>query len=63
MQRGLIKKIFIGEKKKESADIDILKTIRKELKESDKLTDDVAELLKKLMLSSIKKPKSGTKAI
>ena len=31
MQRGLIKKIFIAEKKKGSPDIAILKTIRKEL--------------------------------
>ena len=62
MQRELIKKIFISEKKKGFADIDILKTIRKELKEADKLTNDVADLLKKLMLSSIKKPKSETKA-
>ena len=58
MQRGLIKKIFIAEKKKKSGDLEILKTIRKDLKESDKLTDDVAELLKTLMLASAKKPKS-----
>ena len=58
MQRGLIKKIFIAEKKKGSPDIAILKTIRKELKQSDKLTDDVAELLKALMLASVKKPKA-----
>ena len=58
MQRGLIKKIFIAEKKKGSPDIAILKTIRKELKQSDKLTEDVTELLKALMLASVKKPKA-----
>ena len=60
MQRGLIKKTFVAEKKKGLADIEILKTIRKELKESDKLTTEVSNLLKTLMLASAKqiKPKS-----
>ena len=60
MQRGLIIKIFITEKTKGCSDLEILKTIRKDLKESDKLTDDVAELLKALMLASVKKIKPDT---
>ena len=58
MQRGLIKKTFIAEKKKGLTDINILKSIRKELKESDKLTTEVSDLLKGLMLESAKQIKS-----
>ena len=61
MQRGLIKKIFIAEKKKDQADINILKTIRNELKSKDMLSDDVSNLLKELMLASIKKPTNSKK--
>ena len=61
MQRGLIKKIFIAEKKKDEADINILKTIRNELKSKDMLSDDVSNLLKELMLASIKKPANSKK--
>tara|TARA_B100002052_G_scaffold241646_1_gene226184 strand:+ start:2117 stop:3469 length:1353 start_codon:yes stop_codon:yes gene_type:complete len=58
MQRGLIKKIFIAEKKKSGSDIEILKTIRKELKEADKLDDEATQLLKSLILACTKKPDS-----
>ena len=61
MQRGLIKKIFISEKKKSATDIAILKTIRKELKASEQLTDEVTQLLKDLMLASAKKTSSKPK--
>ena len=61
MQRGLIKKIFIAEKKKDEADINILKAIRNELKSKDMLSDDVSNLLKELMLASIKKPANSKK--
>ena len=62
MQRGIVKKIFIGEKKKGLSDLDILKTIRTELKTKDILDDHAKELLKKLMLQSVK-PKEAPKKI
>jgi len=60
MQRGIVKKIFIGEKKKGLGDLDILKTIRVELKTKEMLDDQAKELLKKLMLQSVK-PKNAPK--
>ena len=57
MLRGMIKKIFISEKKKGSLDIQILKSIRAELKKEDLLGDDISSLLKDLMLKYMPKPK------
>jgi len=53
MQRGIVKKLFIGEKKKGLSDLDILKLIRAELKTKEMLDDQAKELLKKLMLQSV----------
>jgi NADH-quinone oxidoreductase subunit I len=61
MQRGIVKKIFIGEKKKGLSDLDILKVIRADLKTKEMLDDQTKELLKKLMLQSVK-PKETPKA-
>ena len=60
MQRGLIKKIFISNKKKGLSDLEILDSIEKELKESDKLTDEVSKLLESLKSSegALKEPSS-----
>ena len=60
MQRGIVKKLFIGEKKKGLSDLDILKLIRAELKTKEMLDDQAKELLKKLMLQSVK-PKETPK--
>jgi len=60
MQRGTVKKIFLGEKKKGLSDLEILKAIRSELKNKDMLNDQAKELLKQLMLQSAK-PKAAAK--
>ena len=52
MQRGLIKKIFIAEKKKGLSDLEILTSISRELKKSNKLTEEVSNLLKSLSSGS-----------
>ena len=60
MQRGTVKKIFLGEKKKGLSDLEILKAIRSELKNKDMLNDQAKQLLKQLMLQSAK-PKAAAK--